>query len=261
MSKKLSLLCGLILAWAGTAGALELQVVYGLSGVSELEGAERPSALQKFNVALVREICRRIDAKCVFSRVRFQEMIPGVEDGRYQLGVGNFLRTAEREERVAFSQPIWNSSSRLLARTQAGASSGKAVDREMRFENLRNVRLAVLDGSQQHRYAQKRAEAQGLELLPLISTRQCLDALRRGEADFALVFVLGAFVLLDRNSSPQLDFVGPAMVSDGLGGSIHIALPKNDPALLAAVDGALAGMRRDGSFQRIWRRHFPFNPL
>lgn len=252
---------------AGSARALELQVAMtagyqggkaAARGTAAADAGARSSRIIEFNEALAREICRRINAKCVMSGVPFKEMIPGLESQRFQMGFGNFLRTPEREARVAFSQSLWNSSSRLLARRDTIARTAAALSGELRLEALRDLRLAVLAGSQQELYVQRVAAAQGLKVLATPSLDACLEAVRQGQADFTLVPILNAYVLFDSMPGNALEFVGPAMVDNGLGGSVHIALPKNDPRLRLAVDGALGSMRRDGSYQRIWRQYFPF---
>lgn len=257
-----TLCCAALLA-AASAGARELQVAMtigyqGGSGKSDNEAGARSSRIIDFNETMAREICRRINAKCVMSGVPFLDIIPGLESGRFQMGFGNFLRTPEREARVAFSQSLWSSSSRLLAKPETIGRVAVAPHGEIRLDALRNLRIAVLAGSQQEQYVQSVAAAQGLQVLEKKSLDACLDALREGQADFSLVPILNAYVLLDRTPGNTLQFVGPAMVDNGLGGTVHIALAKDDPGLRQAVDGALAGMRRDGSFQRIWRQYFPF---
>lgn len=261
LATALGTLCCLALLAAGPAAALELQVAmtvgYQAKGGSESGGA-RLSRIIEFNEAMAREICRRINAKCVMTGVPFQEIIPGLENRRFQLGFGNFLRTPEREARVAFSQSLWSSSSRLLAKPETIARFAAALRGEVRLDTLREVRVAVLAGSQQEQHVLGLAEAQGLHVQGRKSLDACLEAVRQGQADFSLVPILNAYVLLDQLPANTLQFAGPAMVDNGLGGTVHIALPKDNPGLLRAVDGALTVMRRDGSFQRIWRQYFPF---
>ena len=51
-----------------------------------------------FTDELAREICRRIRSRCSVSYVTFGEILPGVEDGSFDLGFGNFLRAPKREK-------------------------------------------------------------------------------------------------------------------------------------------------------------------
>ena len=84
-----------------------------------------------------------------------------------------------------------------------------------------------------------------------------INALREETADFALLPVLNAYALLSRDNPQQLEFVGPAVADRGLGGSVHIVLPKQQDELRRSVNRAIATTRADGTFQRIVRRYFP----
>ena len=122
---------------SGLLQAAELKVAVGVQDPQQisLEGILIPSATVGADVVaatdeLAKEICRRINASCSFHYVRFAEILPGVEDGRFDLGFGNFLRTPKREQHVAFSDSIFRSSSRLVglpatARAFAGGSASR----------------------------------------------------------------------------------------------------------------------------------------
>lgn len=222
--------------------------------------ADNPRRLgvRAFNEELAREICRRISVRCVLENRFFAEILPGVEAGRLDLGFGNYLRTPERELRVAFSDPIWNSSSRLLGTVDGNrrlARSGQPI----RLDHLHGVRVTAVDGTQQAVYLDSIATAQRLTVLRGKSLREVIGLLRDGKADFCLVPMLTAYDILQDDASGRFEFVGPAMVDRGLGGSVHIVLAKNKDALRRAVNQAIAAMRADGSYHRLLHRHFPFN--
>ena len=252
------------LLWPASVVALELQVAIARSGQHKLPAeaparSSRETLLADFNLALAREACRCMAARCVFWYPDFAEIIPGIESKRFQLGFGSYLRTPEREARVAFSDSLWRSSSRLLAFAPVAARFAPSPAGEITVQTLRNARVVSITSSQQHAYLQRLARAQGLEVLGAATMRDCLAALRQEQADFALLTVLGAYLALDPAASNTPTFVGPALVDHDLGGSVHIALPRDDEKLRRAVNKALAEMRRDGSYQRLWRQRFPFD--
>lgn len=219
-------------------------------GASEVE----PGNIAALNDALIREVCQRLAARCETTRLPFVEVLPGVESGRYQLGVANVLRTPEREARVLFSQPLWRSSSRLVARPSTVERHGGAT---LQLAQLQNVTVAAERGTQQHRYLQRLEEKQGVKVLDTRSVADAMAAVADGHADFALMPMRSAFFLLQQ-APGQVVFAGQAMVEDGLGGTVHMILPKSSEALRRELDVALDAMRRDGTFQRIFRRHMPF---
>lgn len=243
------------------AVARDLAVAVLLSAPAADSGAaasEETRAGSALNEALAHEICRRVDARCTLHPLPFADIVPGVEQGRYQLGVGNVLRTPERAQRVLFSQALWRSSSRLVASRAAIRAQPVKAESELRPEALRDARLAVVRGTQQARYMASLAATGNLQIGEFATLAECLDAVRSGRADFSLLPVRGAYFHLVAGAAGDLAFVGPALTADGLGGSVHAILPKREEKLLAAVDAALAAMRADGTFLRIVRRHMPF---
>lgn len=221
---------------------------------------KRATLLADFNFALAREICRRLSAKCSYTYQPFAEIIPGIEDKRFELGFGNHLRTKAREAQVAFSSPVWYSSSRLLATPAvaerlAQQSAGEVIT----LDTLRDVRVAAVSASQQHAYLRRVADTQRLQVLDLPTARECIEALNAEQADLVLMYGVGAYLLLDGTAQQTPVFIGPGIVDHELGGSVHIVLAREDKELRKRVDLALDDMRRDGSYPRIWRRHFPFD--
>jgi ABC-type amino acid transport substrate-binding protein len=246
-----------------TARAQDLRIGLGVQNVAvgsvASEGrAGQPGGLTAFNEDLAREICRRLNAHCKVVHVPFAEILASVEEHRLDLGFGNFLRTAERERRVDFSEAIWRSSSRLLARP--GTVARFAADgREPSLDGLRNARLVAVAESQQYAYLRSLPAERRLTVLSVQSMAETLQKLRDGQADFALQPVLSAFAMLDREPPGSFEFVGPPLAANGLGGSVHIALAKGNPSLRQTVNQAIAAMRADGTLIRIVRRYFPFN--
>src|SRR5512145_2928165 len=146
----------LLLACASVAQAGPLRIALGVqnnaspaSGLSGKGGAQS-GGLIAFNEDLAREICRRINARCVTRHVLFGEILPGIEGGKFELGFGNYLRTPEREKQVAFSDPLWRSSSRLLAAPATTQRFATRLGREPELASLRGARLGVVAETQQH---------------------------------------------------------------------------------------------------------------
>ncbi|MDR0777245.1 MAG: transporter substrate-binding domain-containing protein [Azonexus sp.] len=207
--------------------------------------------LTAFNEDLAREICRRLASLCEIDHIRYDDILPGVAAGDYDLGFGNYLRTPERERQVAFSRTLWYSSSRLVGR------AGQPPDSDL--ATLRDARVTAIVGTQQHAYLQRLADKRPLTLLGVSTMADAFALLHDGEADFVLLPVLKTYVLLVGKPPGHYRFYGTPLVADGLGGSVHIALPKARNDLRHAVDRAISDMRGDGSYSRLIRRHFPFS--
>jgi len=229
--------------------------------VESLHGASRSGSLAEFNEELAREICRRLKVRCVVSSMPFAEILPGVEAQRYDLGFGNYLRTPEREKRVAFSDPILRSSSRLIGSRESIRRFASREGQDVAIERLRRARLSVVGATQQEAYLNSVATAQELTVSATKTMSEAFALLREGKVDFALLPVLSAYTLLSAEPDGGLEFVGPGVTQFGLGGTVHLIMPRDDDGLRKAVNEAIAGLRADGTYHRIVRRFFPLSSL
>ena len=131
--------------------------------------------------------------------------------------------------------------------------TGQAVS----VDSLRGVRVVAVDGSQQQSFLKNIAGERGLTLVFATTPAGTFSALREDRADFALLSAITAYLLLQKDSTRQFAFAGPAVSDRGLGGSVHIALPKQRDGLRHTVNQAIATIRADGTFQRIVRHYLP----
>lgn len=257
----LVLLLALPLAWPAQAATRELKIATLLLAPEADTGKPadgEANAVVELNDALARELCRRLAARCSQHPLPFADIIPGVEAGNFQIGVGNVLRTPERESHVLFSHPLWRSSSRLVGKPAGIARHRPSDGSELRLQTLHAVRVAVVRGTQQQRYLNRLAPAQKLTLVETATVGESLRTLLDDRADFALMPIRSAYFLLAAQSPGTLSFAGPALTAEGLGGTVHLILPKSEKTLCREVDAALDAMRSDGTFHRIIRRYMPF---
>lgn len=256
----------LVLPYSVALGA-ELRVAIGVASVADVaaakiepaRGSAQSGGLTGFNEDLGREICRRMNAHCSFSNVQFPEMIPGLEAKRFDLGFGNFLRTPEREKRIAFSDMIWRSSSRLVGAPETAERVLRLSGKPVALDTVTNVRIVAIQETQQFQYLLTQAVPRGIEVVGVKSMAEAMNALTQNTADFALLPMLSAYALLSREAAGRYEFVGQPVSESGLGGSVHIGLEKTNPSLRLEVNQALTEMRGDGTYHRIVRRYFPFN--
>lgn len=257
----------LIAGWCcSLANAAELRVAIGVQNAAQIaqQGKALPDDTPGYEVIafsedIAREICRRLNAHCRVNYVAFAEILPGVESGRFDLGFGNFLRTPEREKRVTFSDPIWRSSSRLVATPATASAFAAKLDQAVTLNNLRDARVVALENSQQFAFLKRIARERNLTVIGAATPAAVISTVRDDGADFALLPILTAYAQLRRDGTQQFEFVGLAQAGHGLGGTVNIALPKQRNELRHSVNWALAASRADGTFQRIMHRHLPVN--
>jgi ABC-type amino acid transport substrate-binding protein len=248
-----------LLLCAGTARALDLTVALVAQEPGDMPAAVAPGpGLAAVNADLAREICLRIGARCQLVYRPFGDILADVEAERVDLGFGNFLRTPERESRVALSDPVWRSSSRLLAKAATVDDFAARLGHAVTLATLRDARVVAIAGSQQGTYLERAAAGRGLTLIAAATPAEAVRELLDDRADFALLPVFAAYAQLSREPAQPLAFAGPAVVGHGLGGTVHVAMARRNDTLRQQVDRAIAAIRADGTYQRIVRRHLPF---
>lgn len=254
-----ALLLVAVALFARAATAEQWRVAIGVHDQVASRKGQPTGGLAGFNEVMAREICRRAGVDCVFSSLEFKGVFDGVANGECQLGFGNFLRTPEREQRVAFSAPIWRSSSRLIGTLATAKRFAPEAGTEVMLERLVGARIIAVTGTVQYRYLQTHAAERGLSIVDKSVLQDAAASLLSDEADFLLAPALSGYALISSLPDGKLQFIGPAVAEHGLGGSVHVALPKGNAAVQKAVDRAIAAIRADGTYQRIVRQFFPFS--
>lgn len=203
-----------------------------------------------FNVDIGRELCRVLGAACSFEAHIFDGAIDRIAAGEYDIGFINLLRTPERERRVLFSEPYWRSSTSLIGRRGLPDVELAAA--------ARRHRIATVRGSRQFD-ALTRIEGAAPNMVPVGSNEELWQSLRDGRADLAILPTLQALHFLLSEAGEAFDTLGNPLTGDGLGGTVHIVFPLGRAGLKAEVDKAVTTLRREGVYQAIVRRYFPFD--
>jgi len=203
-----------------------------------------------FDVDLANEICRRIAMHCQWVEMEFSGMIPALQARKIDAIISSMAITEKRMQQIAFSTKLFQFKSRLIAKTGAPVT--------VSAEGLRGKRIGVQSGTQFETYAQKNWQSGGVEVVAYQSQEGVFEDLTAGRLDAALLGSVEAdngFLKTPRGKG--FGFVGgPLEMGDhGTG----IGLRKDDVALKASIDSAIAGMRADGTYQKIAHKYFDFD--
>lgn len=205
-----------------------------------------------FNVELGRLLCQRMGRVCAIEAASFPHLLTAIEEGTFQVGIANLLKTPEREARMLFSAPIWRSTTSFVAR--AGTPSVEPA------RALARHRVCVVRKSQQEAFVAAQS-GPAANLVPLASYGDLFAALTGRRCDIALIPTVNALTFLGSPAGAEFDYSGPPLTEPGLSGNVHIVVTKGRPELLQAIDAAIADIQRDGSYRRLIARHFPFDIL
>jgi histidine transport system substrate-binding protein len=203
-----------------------------------------------FNVELAHQLCTRLKATCRLDPGSFPQLLSGLADGSIQIGIGNLLKTPEREEKMLFSRPIWRSTSSFIGRKTLGRVSPERI--------RQSHPVCAVQKTQQAAWLAARPGPAG-HLLEFPTFREVFDALAEGRCALAFMPTLGGLDFLASPRGRDFDYFGPPLRDDGLGGTVHLAIIRSRPDLRVAVDAALEKMSLDGSYRFLISRYFPFD--
>ena len=232
----------------GTISALGTALVLASGGNDPLViGTEAPfppyivlaedGGLDGFDHDLMTELCARAAYDCTWQLATFEELIPGVMDGRFDVVLGGMAVTAERQALVDFTIPYQGSDDTEWFVGRDGAPPPESA------------MTAVQAGTLHHSWLR----AEGLDHRAYPTETAALQALVDGQADLAFGpfsnrpdlegwFAAGGFNLL---YDVQVADAGTA-----------IAVCKGNDALLANLNRALQSMMDDGTLDDLEYRWF-----
>ena len=203
-----------------------------------------------FEIDLGNEICRRLQMHCVWVETGFDGIIPALQGRKFDAILSAMSITPKREEQVAFSQPLFNTPSRLIAKDGSGL--------QPTVQSLRGKAVGVAQGSTQEAYAKANWATAGINVVSYANQEQVYPDLRSGRIDATFTDALaGINGFLKTPQGSGYGFAGQD-VSDPktLGKGAGIGFRKDDFALRQKVDQAIDSMLKDGTYQRIEKKYF-----
>ncbi|PRX19612.1 amino acid ABC transporter substrate-binding protein (PAAT family) [Paraburkholderia sp. BL18I3N2] len=216
------------------------------------ESKDASGKLAGFEIDLGNEICARIHAKCAWVENDFDGMIPGLKARKFDAIMSGMTVTAQRAEQISFSDKLWNSSLRLVAK------KGSTVLPTP--EALRGKSVGVQQGTVGETYAKKNWAPKGATVVPYQNQNLVYDDLTVGRLDGVLIGDIQAQLgFLGTPRGAGYGFVGDKIVDPSSSKGNAIGLRKDDAALRQKINQAIADVRKDGTYERIEKKYFAFD--
>lgn len=193
-----------------------------------------------FDVSLVNEIAKRLDLDVKYEDTAFEPIFTDVAQGKFDLVASAASITPEREGKVNFSEPYFESAQALVVPT--GSDIAEVGD-------LEGLTVGAQDGTTGETYANDETAAGEVRGFP--SGPATLAALNNGQVEAVLI---DDPVVQDAINQGQKGFEVATVIPTGE--FYGLAMSKNTPALVEAVNGALADMKKDGGLDKIFQEWF-----
>lgn len=197
--------------------------------------------LSGFEVELGQLLAKELDVGADFVVVKSDELLSGVESGKYDIALNQVAVTPELEERLDFSEPYSYTSAQLIVRQEE--------KRPLRnLEAFKGHSLGVVQGSS---FAEQAQKVDGVDLRSYQDPVQPIKEVANDQIDGAIS---------DRLLVPYAIRQSNLPVTEGatFGPVLKLAIPfqKGNPAFQSAVDNALKRIRADGHLSALSKKWF-----
>lgn len=216
--------------------------------------SKRPDGtLTGFDIELGESLCTELKRRCVWVESAFDGMITALKGKKFDGILSALSITEQRKTEIAFSDTLYDTPARLVARE--GSPLQPAA------ESLRGKRIGVQQGSVFEVYARRMWGLNGVEVVPYQSSDLTYSDLINGRLDAAFDDAIAISEgLLKKPIGKGFGYAGDVVKSPEIfGPGTGIGLRKSDTALAAEINQALERIHQNGTYERIARKYFDFD--
>lgn len=200
------------------------------------EDPQNPSQLIGFEVDIMNAIARRLGVKARMVQYNWSNLVQSLERGDFDVVMNGLESTQERRDRILLSDPYYVYAETLTVR--AGEPYRSLFD-------LAGRRVGTLNQTVAHDIL---SSVNGIDVKVYEGNEEPYRDLELGRSDAVLL----DNIIADRYGCPNKAL--RCLPYDVARGVYVLGLRKDDHALKAAIDGALAEMRKSGELEQILRK-------
>lgn len=203
-----------------------------------------------FEMELAQEACQRIKAECEFIALKWDELIPGLLDKKFDVIMSSMEVTRERRQRMGLSRRYYLSPGAFIAAKGAPFDGPPSL--------LRNKRIGIQKNSMHADWADK-SFRRSAQLKRFGTLQEALQALAREEVDAVFGDKVQLWLWSQKAEGRCCELVGQDIKdTQTLGVGVAAGLRKEDAKLRDAMNKAFGDMISDGTYKKINEKYFPF---
>ncbi|TAJ32893.1 MAG: transporter substrate-binding domain-containing protein [Reyranella sp.] len=203
-----------------------------------------------FEMELAQEACQRIKAECEFVALRWDELIPGLLDKKFDVIMSSMEVTRERRQRMGLSRRYYLSPGAFIAAKGAPFDGPPSL--------LRNKRIGIQKDSMHADWADK-SFRRSAQLRRYGTLQEALQALAKEEVDAVFGDKAQLWLWSQKPEGKCCELVGQDIKdTQTLGVGVAAGLRKEDAKLRDAMNKAFGDMVSDGTYKKINEKYFPF---
>ncbi|GAB6153850.1 ABC transporter substrate-binding protein [Desulfosporosinus burensis] len=196
------------------------------------------NVLTGFDVEIGQEIAKRINVNPTPIATEWDGLIAGLIASKFDMILGSMAITDDRLEKVNFSTPYYRSGAQVIVPSDSNISGGA---------DLKGKTVGVVLGTT----FETKARELGATVKTYKGDPDAFNDMANGRLDAVITDKIVGLNAIKKNNYPY-KLVGDLLYAEKMG----IAIRKDSPKLLEAVNSALAEMMDDGTYQQISEKYF-----
>jgi polar amino acid transport system substrate-binding protein len=230
------------------AAANKVYVVGSDTAYAPFEYIDEKGQIVGFDIELVSAVAEKAGIQVKFINTPWEGIFNSLAQGDRDLLVSSITITPERQQTIDFTAPYFDAHQLIAVRDDSKVT---------RFDDLKTVTVGVQNGTTGDEIVSKALGKTNTNIKRFESTLVALKELKAGgvEAVVADNGVVTHYVANNNGESPGEKF---RFISDDAFApeQYGIAVRKGNTALLAQLNQGLAGIKADGTYDRLYTKYF-----
>ena len=203
-----------------------------------------------FEMDIAQEACERMKAECEFVSARWDDLVPGLLDKKYDIVMSSLEVNGERRRRLGLSRRYYLSPGAFIA------AKGQPFDGPPTL--LRNKRIGVQKDSTHADWIDK-SFRRSAQIKRYATVADALQALTKDEVDAVFGDKVQLWLWSQKPEGKCCEIMGQDIKDNQtLGVGVSAGLRREDAKLRDALNKAFAEMQSDGTFKKLNEKYFPF---
>lgn len=206
-----------------------------------------------WEIELMDAVCAEMKEKCSIVDMSWDGLIPGLQSKKFDVIWSSMSITDERKKAIAFTDKYYNTPSKLIG--AQGAKAGTDVA-DVTGKTI-GIQVSTIQSEYYKKYYASAASEKTYATLD-----EAFQDLAVGRVDYVFgdSIPLMTFLHSDFGKGCCADMGNvkddPEVLGQGIGGGLR----KEDTALLAKLNAAIAAVRASGKYAEISKKYFDFDP-
>jgi ABC-type amino acid transport substrate-binding protein len=203
-----------------------------------------------FEMEIAQEACQRMKAECEFAAFKWDDLIPGLLDKKFDIVMSSMEVTSERRKRMGLSRRYYLSPGAFIAAKGAPFDGPPSL--------LRNKRIGIQKDSTHADWADK-SFRRSAQLKRYNTMAEALRGLANDEVDAVFGDKVQLWLWSQKPEGKCCELVGQDIKDNQtLGIGVAAGTRREDAKMRDAFNKALGEMLSDGTYKKINDKYFPF---